>query len=230
MRTNWKINVSSFRESFMRPVGAPRRMKITTIPLGAPASLPARVYAVRDVTRRQGCRRSQVFSGVKKALAIFFLLVGFTLGGTAPARPLQETDIDRTITSADLLKAEGRLLGKGSNTEPRGPLGVKSYRLEEIALAKAINAEVKGTIRPVKKLFRLTINTETFPVRAIPPVVWVGQTKIDKVLENENLDQFIAFIFDDSVLKDGETLAVSFGEGGDSYSVLKEKLKLNGNR
>ncbi|MBI1749006.1 MAG: ATP-binding cassette domain-containing protein [Acidobacteria bacterium] len=36
---------------------------MATTPLGAPASLPARVYAVRDGTRRQGCRRSQVFSG-----------------------------------------------------------------------------------------------------------------------------------------------------------------------
>lgn len=148
--------------------------------------------------------------------------------------PTAATDSDpsanQEVTVTDILKLEGRVLGEGTNTKSVGNHKVKSYRVEEVTLPRMQEVKIKGETRSVGKAFRVTIKGGPFPVRAMPAVIWLGETAIGYGIESEDLDEITAITYDESVLTEGATIYLSYGDkkNKEDRSALPEKLKLGG--
>ena len=129
---------------------------------------------------------------------------------------------------SDLLKLPGTVIAEGSNTTPKGLLRVARYRVEQVALPQPTVVEVAGKRTEVDTAFRLSIVGGPFPVRALPPVVWVGDTAIGYGIESEDLDEITVVTFDRSLLKDGASIYLSYGSKDDreGRAELPEKLSL----
>jgi hypothetical protein len=173
----------------------------------------------------QGLRR-----GVVRALAVACLLVACAVAAfgqeNAGARAAAQED---EFTVTELLKLPGRVVGRGRNETPKGLLKVRSYRVEEVVLPRITNVEVRGQRVAVTKAFRLTITGEEFPVRALPPVVWVDDVAVGYGVESEDLKEITVVTYDESLLRDGATLYLSYGdkENKEDRTPLPERLKLD---
>src|SRR6266545_4261233 len=67
------------------------------------------------------------------------------------------------LTLEDLMNMPGKNIGKGSNTNPVGQFGVKSYHLEELTLTAPVI--VDGQTINAPKAWRISITGGPFPVR-----------------------------------------------------------------
>lgn len=173
------------------------------------------------------CRR-----GVVRALAVACLLIvgagaafgqdDARAGGSAAAQ-------EEEFAVNELLKLPGKVVGKGSNATPKGLLKLRSYRVEELTLPRITNVELRGQRMAVAKAFRLTITGDQFPVRALPPVVWVDDVAVGYGVESEDLSEITVVTYDESLLRDGATVYLSYGDKKDKAkrTALPEKLKLN---
>lgn len=170
--------------------------------------------------------------GVVRALAVACLLVagavaalGQEASGAGVAADAQQED---EFTVTELLKLPGREVGRGRNTAPRGHMKLRSYRVEEVVLPRITNVEVRGQRLAVTKAFRLTITGEQFPVRALPPVVWVDDVAVGYGVESEDLTEITVVTYDESLLREGATLYLSYGdkENKEDRAALPERLKL----
>jgi hypothetical protein len=130
------------------------------------------------------------------------------------------------LSMADLLKLPGKVLGEGKNTQPVGPLKLLKYRLEELQLPHAVSVELNGQQVNVDKAWRVKITGGPFPVRALPAVIWIDDQIVGIGMENELLSEITAITFDRSLLRQGGTLSISYGEDKDSRVSLPEKLNL----
>jgi len=135
---------------------------------------------------------------------------------------------DREMRISDLLKLPGKVVGEGTNTKVTGKFKVATYRLEEVALPRSMEVKIHEQNVQVDKAFRLTITGGPFPVRALPPVIWIGDTAVGYGVESEDLDAITAVTFDSSLLREGATIYLSYGDKkskGDRVA-LPEKLQL----
>jgi hypothetical protein len=144
-------------------------------------------------------------------------------------------DAAEEFTVTDILKLPGVVVGRGANSTPRGLFKLRSYRVEEVALPRFTEARVRGERVAVNKAFRLTITGGPFPVRALPPVIWVDDVAVGYGVESEDLSEITAVTFDEALLRDGATISLSYGdkENKEGRTALPEKLKLDakgGNR
>jgi hypothetical protein len=146
----------------------------------------------------------------------------------APADSAANTTQEVTLT--EILKLEGRVIGEGTNTKASGLHKLKSYRVEEVTLPRMQEVKIKGETRSVGKAFRLTIKGETFPVRAMPAVIWVDDTAIGYGIESEDLTEITVVTYDETVLAEGATIYLSYGDkkNKEDRTPLPEKLKLGG--
>ena len=137
---------------------------------------------------------------------------------------------NQELTVTDILKLPGRVLGEGRNTRAVGQHKVKTYRVEEVALPRMTEVKIKGETRSVGRAFRVTVKGGPFPVRAMPPVIWVNDTAVGYGIENEELTEITAITYDDSLLVEGATLYLSYGdkENKEDRTALPEKLSLGG--
>jgi hypothetical protein len=80
----------------------------------------------------------------------------------------------------------------------------------------------------VSRAFRVTVTGGPFPIRALPAVVWIGDAAVGYGVESEDLDAITAVTFDESLLRDGATVYLSYGdkENKSERSALPEKLDL----
>jgi hypothetical protein len=142
------------------------------------------------------------------------------------AAPLQ----DQELTMTDLLNLQGKILGEGSNLRAVGKFKVASYRLEEVTLPQVVEVEIRGQKTRASQAFRLTLTGGPFPVRAMPPVIWIDDTPIGYGVENEDLNAITAVTFDGTLLREGATLYLSYGNKEDKTDrvALPEKLQLAG--
>ena len=131
---------------------------------------------------------------------------------------------------ADLMKLQGRLLSEGRNSQPIGPLKLIKYRVEELSLPQSVRVEIGGKTAVVDKAWRVTIIGGPFPVRALPPVIWIDDLPLGYGAENEQLSEISIITFDRSLLREGAAIALSYGESKDARTELPEKLTLVGNR
>jgi hypothetical protein len=88
--------------------------------------------------------------------------------------------------------------------------------------------KIKNETRSVGRAFRLTITGESFPVRAMPAVIWVDDTAIGYGIESEDLTEITVITYDEAALKDGATIYLSYGDkkNKEDRSALPEKLTL----
>ena len=124
----------------------------------------------------------------------------------------------------ELYFTSGRVLARGSNKTSEGHHKLRSYRIEEVRLAKSTEAEIAGKKQAVSRAFRVIITGEHFPVRATPPMVWVAGKLIGSGQESSKQDEIIAVTFDAALIPEGAAIAFSFGED-EPRETLREKIQ-----
>ncbi len=131
---------------------------------------------------------------------------------------------------AELFKMQGKLISQGRNTQPAGLLKLISYRLEELTLSQSTTVEINGKNTEANKAWRLTITGGPFPVRALPPVIWVDDVPLGTGMENERLTEISVITFDRSLLREGGMISLSYGENKETRFPLPDKLGLTRTR
>src|SRR6266536_717441 len=102
------------------------------------------------------------------------------------------------LTLEDLMNMSGKNIAKGSNTNPVGQFGVKSYHLEELTLTAPV--VVDGQTINAAKAWRISITGGPFPVRGQGAVSSVGGLDLRVGVEKGDLSAVAAITFDDSML------------------------------
>ncbi len=164
--------------------------------------------------------------GILVALSVLMLVLTGAL--QARAQDSSAPDDRQEPTMSELLKLPGKVMAESNAAAPAGRLKVKNYRVEELTLPAPANVEIGGKRVEVSRAFRVTVTGGPFPVRALPAVLWIGDEAVGYGVESEDLDAITAVTFDGSVLKDGATVYVSYGDKGnkEGRTALPEKLKL----
>ncbi|HYY42593.1 MAG TPA: hypothetical protein VE775_07645 [Pyrinomonadaceae bacterium] len=164
------------------------------------------------------------------ALACLLLLgCGAAFGQEAAAPAAADQAQEFTVT--DLLRLPGRVVAQGSNTTSKvvaKGISLRSYRVEEVTLPHIAEVEVQGQRIPVTKAFRVTLTGGPFPVRALPAVIWLDDVAIGYGIENEDLSEITVVTYDASMLRNGASIYLSYGnkEQKKDRTALAEKLKL----
>jgi hypothetical protein len=169
-----------------------------------------------------------------RALLATLSLLLLVLAGTQQARAQDAAAPEdaQGPKMSDLLKMPGKVIAESNAAAPAGKLKVKNYRVEELTLPAPVSVEVGGKRAEVSRAFRVTVTGGPFPVRALPAVVWIDDEAVGFGVESEDLDAITAVTFDASLLREGATLYVSYGdkENKEGRTALPEKLKLNANK
>jgi hypothetical protein len=167
---------------------------------------------------------SSAFSKLRRRMAMAALVFALTLPVVGQSIKMPVTDADEMLR---LRSMPGRLLARGSNQEPAGEYKLRSFVLEELNPARPLQAEIDGQKTELRQAWRLTITGGPFEIRNMPAMIWIGDTLVGVGVESPDLARLSVIIFDRSLLREGATLSVSYGEGDPQRSELPEKLKLN---
>ena len=166
---------------------------------------------------------------IYRCLAIAIVLFPLLASGSLVVA--QRTDKEPPMR--ELLKAPGKVLSEVKSARPSGDLNLTGYRVEEVQLPRNINVEIKGQQVAVDKAWRVTVTGGPFPVRALPAVIWIDDQVVGNGIENETLTQITAITFDDSLIREGGVVALSYGEDKDARVRISQRLQLGregGNR
>ncbi len=157
-------------------------------------------------------------------------LVLLVLAGAQQARAQGARADAQEPTMSDLLKLPGRVIAESDAPAAAGRLRVQNYRVEELTLPAPAQVEVGGKRVEVTRAFRVTVTGGPFPVRALPPVVWIDDVAVGFGVESEDLDAITAVTFDASLIREGATVYLSYGgkEEKKDRTALPEKLTLGG--
>ena len=167
----------------------------------------------------------------KSVLAMLALLMLFTTG-VVQTRAQSAPDAPQEPKMSDLLKMRGRVVAESDATRAAGQFKVKNYRVEELTLPEAVTVEIKGKRVETSRAFRVTVTGGPFPVRAMPAVIWIDDEAVGFGVESEDLDAITAVTFDESLVREGATVYLSYGdkENKKDRTALPEKLKLGVNK
>ena len=124
----------------------------------------------------------------------------------------------------DLFRLPGKVIAEGTNQAPEGNHRLKTYRVEEINFSQPTEVEVGGRRQTVQRVFRIVVIGERFPVRALPPVIWLDDTRLTPARENAALTEISALSTDAGLLREGAAIAFSYGQG--PRETLRERLQL----
>ncbi len=150
------------------------------------------------------------------------------------ARLIEEPTLEQAQTAEQaqlqamhkhLYESQGTLLFHGEKAARLGASEVTAYRLEEIDLLQPWKTKVKGKEIWANKAWRITITGGPFHARAMPLVVWIGNSIFGYGQESIDSSSISAVTFDNSKLIEGATIAISYGESG-PRTVLLEKLSI----
>jgi hypothetical protein len=157
-------------------------------------------------------------------LSVLLLMIG----SASLALAQNNSSADQGLKMSDLMKLPGKVIAEGSNTRPTAKFRAAKYRVEEVALPGATEVKIGERIVSVNKAYRVTIVGGPFVVRAMPAVVWVGDTAIGYGVENEDLTEITAVTFDESAIVEGASLFLSYGDkkNKEDRAELPEKLTL----
>ena len=158
------------------------------------------------------------------------LLALFGDASLSRARESQAGALNQELTVTDLLNLPGKVLGEGVNKRAVGKFKVARYRVEEVALPRAQEVEIRGEKLQATKVFRVTLIGGPFPVRARPPVIWIDDVAVGYGVENEDLTEITVVTYDLGLLREAATLYLSYGDkkDRDGRVAVPEKLKLAG--
>jgi hypothetical protein len=166
-------------------------------------------------------------------LATLSLLLLVLAGASqASAQDAPAATQSREPEMTELLKMPGKVVAESNATRTAGRLKVRNYRVEELTLPAPVEVEVGGRRVETSRAFRVTVTGGPFPVRAMPAVVWIDDVAVGYGVESEDLDAITAVTFDESLLREGATLYVSYGdkENKSDRTALPEKLTLGANK
>jgi hypothetical protein len=127
----------------------------------------------------------------------------------------------------DLLRQPGVLLAEGKSAVPTGQFGLKTYRIEEVTLRTAIRAEVDGQPTQITKAWRLSITGGPFRVRNAAPIIWIDDKPVGFGMEAPDLKSISVLVFDRTLLHNGASLALSYGENDPGRTSLPEKINIS---
>jgi hypothetical protein len=160
------------------------------------------------------------------ALALAFLPNAAPVGAVPPAAPAAQGA--GAPNMYELHQLPGTVIGEGQNVQPAGQHQVATYRVEELALPSPVAVTIAGQAVTVGRAWRVAVIGGPFPVRALPPVLWIDGVMLGIGHENEDLTEISTIVFDRSLLRDGGTLALSFGFSAQHLSEVPEKLVVGG--
>ncbi len=167
------------------------------------------------------------------ALAVVLAVLGGqpALAQQAPGSPAgTPTDVDveeQGVLVDNLHAAPGRSLSQGQNTQPIGPLGLKTYRLEEVSLSEPVEVDIAGQSTLVTTALRLSVSGGPFQVRDMPYTIWIDGTLLGPGQESPDLSELSIVTFDPTVLRNGSTIAVSDSFDFARRTELPETLRVN---
>ncbi len=165
-----------------------------------------------------------------KGILVTLSMVLLVLAGAARAHAQESPAADNAQepNMSALLKMPGKVIAESDSQVASGKLKLRNYRVEELQLPAPVAVEIDGKRTEVSRAFRVTVTGGPFPVRALPAVLWVDDEAVGYGVESEDLDAITAVTFDESLLRDGATVYVSYGdkENKQDRAPLPEKLKL----
>ena len=123
--------------------------------------------------------------------------------------------------------AAGRLLAEGENSNAAGPYSITAYRVEELQLPRSVKPKVGGREVESDTAWRITLTGDSFPVRAMPPALFIDGVLVGYGVETSDLTAITFVTLDRSLLREGATLAFAYGNTRVGRVELSEKLKLN---
>lgn len=163
-------------------------------------------------------------------LAQGLLLILFGNAFLSRAQEPQANALNQELTVTDLLTLPGTVLGEGVNKRAVGKFKVAGYRVEEVALPRPQEVEIRGEKVQASKAFRVTLIGGPFPVRAKPPVIWIDDVAVGYGVENEDLTEITVVTYDPALLREAATLYLSYGDEKNRAErvAVPEKLTLAG--
>lgn len=177
------------------------------------------------ISRRPHSRRPNLLLTAVGLLLLCALSVVTALAQTSAtsSSPNQELSV------SDILSMPGKLLAESKATRAAGKFKVRNYRVEEVSLPQAQTVEIAGRRAEVAKAYRLSVTGGPFPVRALPPVIWVDDVAVGYGIESEDLTTITVVTFDGALLREGATIYLSYGdkENKEDRTALPEKLTLS---
>jgi hypothetical protein len=168
-------------------------------------------------------KRSLICRSVAIAVAGLSLLAASGLLAMAQRNP---NSANKDLPLHQIAKLPGKLLAETKTAAAGGNLKLTGYRVEEVTLPRSVTAEVRGQQVAVDRAWRVTVTGGPFPVRAMPAVIWIDDEIVGYGIENETLSQITAITFDDSLLKDGGVISLSYGEDKKDRARFSQKLQL----
>ena len=157
-------------------------------------------------------------------ITLFIATASQALAQDPPAAPKAQE-----MSMSDILQAPGTVIAQSHGTKAAGLFKVKNYRVEEVALPHAQDVKIGERRVEVSRAFRVTVEGGPFPVRALPAVIWIDDVAVGYGIESEDLMSITAITYDASLLREGATVYLSYGdkEKKEDRTALPEKLKLN---
>ena len=165
-------------------------------------------------------------SFLHRCMAIAIFVFPLLIAGDAFAQRNADPSSNKELPLTELLKLPGRLVSEAKAARPAGDLKLTGYRVEEVRLPRSQTMELRGQQVVVDKAWRVTIQGGPFPVRALPAVIWVDDQIVGNGIENETLSQITAITFDDSLIREGGVVSISYGENKEGRVKLSQRLQL----
>ena len=163
---------------------------------------------------------------VARTVACAVVLIPVLLAGGSAAVAQQNKPANKELPLRELVKLAGKLLSEAKTAKQSGDLKLTGYRVEEVQLPRNINAEIRGQQVLVNRAWRVTVTGGPFPVRAMPAVIWIDDQIVGYGIENETLSQITAITLDDSLLREGAVVSLSYGDNKDSRVQLPQRIQL----
>lgn len=164
---------------------------------------------------------------VNRSVALAMVLLPVLLAGGSVALAQQNNNAaNKELRLRELMKLPGKLLSEAKTAKQSGDLKLTGYRVEEVQLPRNINAEIRGQQVVVDRAWRVTITGGPFPVRAMPAVIWIDDRIVGYGIENETLSQITAITLDNSLLREGGVVSLSYGENKQARVQLPQRIQL----
>ena len=165
---------------------------------------------------------------VRRGILVVSGVLLLALAGAFMVRAQEARTAKQEPQMSDLLKMPGRVIAESDSATAAGKFKVRNYRVEELTLPEPAEVTVGGERREVSRAFRVTVTGGPFPVRAMPAVIWIDDEPVGYGVESEDLDAITAVTFDASLIREGATLYLSYGdkENKQDRTALPKKLAL----
>src|SRR6185369_12039009 len=146
-------------------------------------------------------------------LAIVITVLPLLLAAGSPAFAQRNSPpTNNEVPVKEILKLQGNVISEAKSARPNGDLKLIGYRVEEVRLPRSLTVEVQGREAVVDRAWRVIVQGGPFPVRAMPAVIWIDDQIVGNGIENETLSQVTAITFDESLIRNGGVVSISYGE------------------